>query len=480
MAQSAAVVATAPFDFAAVLDRWMAAWNVPPIRWLRDTCRRLADRVGAKFSYHDSRRYRELIRRAAAHIGPGVEIDSLVRDIRKLDPSGLGVWYLARSPRGSDLVELCRRTLLTPHAGPPRPVTRWLEQGLAGMHLWWSRDPCWCDALSSQTLIAAAVSALLAARELTGNPSKSHWSAAQSSLLAAAKAVQTVDRVYPKAFDRRIPAASEAAGLTYQALNLLRRIVNQTALAAVDEQLGSEAARLAIRAAHTACYTASELATLRPQPLPAHSVPNRLAALARSVDALAFRAAASLHAESSLVEGEDTWVSQTVRVLASTCSALGDRGSGPDASQALCQSEDGNEICRWSNALAETSAETLDAWGWIYEWTGAAALEPDSQPPWVTTLVDALTGNLASRDVIEAVRALACADERALPAAVCMAALCGGLRRLRRELWGLIQATDSSRKERSLAFQLFWKQFGHNRPLTPSVKTPCRQTGLGS
>ena len=479
MAQSAAVVATAPLDFAAVLDRWMAAWNVLPIGWLRDNCRRLSDRVRAKFSYHDSGRYRELIGRAAAHLGPGVELDSLVRDIRKLDPSGLGVWYLARIPRGPNLIESCRHTLLTARPGPPRAVTRWLEQALAGEPIWWSPDRCWFDALVSQALIRVAVCALLASRDLAGSPSQARWSAAQSSLLAAATAAQAADRAYSRAFDRRIPAAGEAAGLTYQALNLLRRVVNQTALAAVDEQLGNEAARLAIRAVHTACSAASHLAALRAPPPPDQSDHNRLAALARSVDALASRASASSHVEHLLNEDEGTWLSQTARVLASTCMVLGGAGYSRNSSQPLLRSENGTEISRWSNALAEASAETLDAWGWIYEWAGAHDGEADGTTSWATQLVDTLTGKLASSDVVEAVRVLAAPGGRPLAAAVRVAALCDGMRRLRRDLWGLIQAADSSSREKSFAFQMFWRLFGRARQFTPLLRTPRHQMGLG-
>jgi hypothetical protein len=496
MTQSAAVVAPAPLDLAAMLDRWVAAWRMALIDCVWHVGRRIADRILAKFAYHDSTRYRELIRRAATHIGPlaeydATELNALVREVRRLDPGGLGVWYLAHTPRELDLTELCRCALAAPRAGPPRAVARWLGRALGGDPIWWSVDSYWFDVLASQTLIYAAVGAAQAALHLTSDPDQTQCAAGQAHLLAAGNSLQTVARAYARAFDQQTPVSPDAAGLAYQALNGLRRLLNQTDLTAADEQLAGHAARLAIQTAQTACSAVLAITSKRlPPPPDSFGVRERLAALARSVDALTSRVPSS-PGESADVSTRATWSTQARRVLAATSAVLAhqaparptDRpGSAPDPSAKSLGSA----------ALAEASAVTLDAWAWIHEWSDTAS-EQDSapirkpqetfevvgtvrkfsasssgNPPYVRQLVAALTGRLPTSAILAAVRGLAATGERSLPAAACIAALCRGTGDLPRELWGLIQAGDTSAKEKSLAFQL-WRRLGVLRPPVRNV-----------
>ena len=99
MAQSAAVVATAPLDIAALLDRWLAAWKVLPVGWLRGTWGRIADRILAKFAYHNARRYQELLQRAASHIGPAPNWARWVVTFGNLTQadSESGIWRAVRA-----------------------------------------------------------------------------------------------------------------------------------------------------------------------------------------------------------------------------------------------------------------------------------------------------------------------------------------------------------------------------------------------
>src|SRR6266487_4125591 len=76
--------------------------------------RRVTARILAKFAYHDSRLYRSLVYRAANLAGQAEVSAALLSAIRKLDPQGLGVWYLSRIAQAPKLTDLCRRAIALP------------------------------------------------------------------------------------------------------------------------------------------------------------------------------------------------------------------------------------------------------------------------------------------------------------------------------------------------------------------------------
>lgn len=439
-----------------------------PLRFRR-ACRRLVDRVLAKLAFHNSDGYSELLERACALAGETNRYGEFLGTVRKLDPHGLGVWYLARCAGTRRLTELCRRAVATPGAGPPRPVARSLERALAGERVCWFGESGGFDALAAETLVMSALGAALAATDLAWFDGKPPWGKVLHNLTITANATQAAVRVHRRVVGDTVRAAEEASRLVYQAVNIVRRALNHTDLLAIDEQLAREAVRLALASGNSACSAAIHLTTDKPDDAArseAAVARARLAALARSVDALVSRIAASVRNESPPASTLDFVLAQSARVVADAPKALRPWFIHLPVSPASGGGSTAGELCQQANLLAEGSAETLESWATLHELlsikpadtkSAAPIASRTTTPPWATRLVRTATERWSSQEVIDSIQDLIGPPERAVSAAVCLAALSHSSLKLRQDLWKLIRDANASDQERSLAFQLFWR-----------------------
>lgn len=421
----------------------------------------------AKLAFHNPRNYRQLIERSCALAGDTMPSGEFLRTIRKLDPHGLGVWYLARCASTGRLTELCRRAVATPGAGPPRPVARSLERALAGDRVCWFGESGGFDALVTETLVLSALAAALAATDLAWFEGKPPWGAAIHSLTITANAIQAAVRTHRRVLGNTVHAAEETNRLVYQAVNMVRRAVNHTDLLAVDEQLAREAVRLALASGNSACNAAIQLMTgsqddsATPNDAAARA---RLAALARSVDALVSRISASVRNESPPPATLDFVLAQSARVLADAPKGLRHWFIHLPVAPTSFGGSRASALCQQANLLGEACAETLECWATLHELLSVRPMDTKSAAPiatrattpaWAMRLVRATTGRWSSQEVIDSIRDLTGPPERSIPAAVTIAALPHSSLKLRRELWRLIRDANSSDLGRSLAFQLF-------------------------
>jgi hypothetical protein len=472
MAESAVVALAALTELHERSDActWPTALPLPSIRArIVRACLRVVDRVRAKLAFHNSNRYRELVKNACGFARDADLSPQFVQLIRKVDPHGLGIWYLARCVGTNSLVELCRRAFATPGTGPPRTVARSLERALAGDRVCWFGESGGFDALGAETLVVSALAATLAATELAWFDGKPPWGEVLNCLTVTANATQSAVRAQRRVRGQVNRTADEACRLAYQAVNVVRRALNHTDLLAVDEQMAREAARLALDAGSSACSAAVQSMTdpCDPSTSPdAAAARSRLAALARSVDALISRVATSVRNESAPAATSDFVLGQAARVLDDAPKALRRWFIHLPMPPTIAVGATASELCRLSNSLAEASTETLESWATLHELissksadsnSGAPAGSGTKTPVWAVRLVRAATGKCGDQEVIESIRDLGGPADRRVAAAVCIAALSTCSLKLRRELWKLIRDANTSDQERSLAFQLFWR-----------------------
>jgi hypothetical protein len=470
MAESAAIVVPVLPELRGhdTTDAWSEARPrlTFPLR-LRRAVDRVIDRVLAKFAFHDPDRYRELLERACTLAGEPVPSAEFLRSIRKLDPRGLGVWYLSRCAGAARLTELCRRAVATPGTGPPRPVARSLDRALAGERVCWFGESGGFDALAAATFVVSALAATLAATDLVWFEGKPPWTTALHKLTITANATQAAVRAHRRVAGRTVVAAEESSRLLYQAVNIARRALNHTDLLALDEQLAREAVRLALSAANAACGASVEWMTRTlddPSKSDTAAARARIAALARSVDALASRMSASIRNESPPVATLDFVLVQSARVLGDAPKPLRPWFIYLPMLPEVRSIGTAGELCERANCLADGSAETLESWATLHDLLSAKTAEEKSAasasirtaaPVWATSLVRSVTGRSDSRDVLDAIRTLTGPPTKAVPAAVVLAALSTCSLKLRHDLWKLVRDLHASNQERSLAFQLF-------------------------
>jgi hypothetical protein len=313
------------------------------------------------------------------------------------------------------------------------------------------------------------LAAALAATDLAWFEGKPPWAQVLHSLTITANATQVAVRAYRRVVGQTDRIAEESSRLVYQAVNVVRRALNHTDLLSVDEQLAREAVRLALAAGNSACSAAIQLTTGTQDNLAtpdAAAARVRLAALARSVDALVSRIAASVRNESPPAPTLDFVLAQSARVLADAPKTLRPWFIHLPVSPANGGNSTAGELCRQANLLADASVETLDCWATLHELLSIEPAEPKSSaptaaragtPPWATRLVRSVTGTWSSQEVIDSIRDVTGPSDSAVPAAVCIAAISHSSLKLRHDLWKLIRDGGSSDQERSLAFQLFWR-----------------------
>lgn len=476
MAESAAVAVAALPE---LRERSEPAVRFPPRPRLsldsriRRAFSRGVDRVLAKLAFHDPERYRTLLERSCMLAGGTIPSADFVRSIRRLDPHGLGVWYLARCAGTRRLTELCRRAVATPVSGPPRPVARSLERALAGEHVCWFGESGGFDALAAETLVMSSLAAALAATDLAWFEGKPPWDTVLHRLTMTANATQAAVRAHRRVVRVTVRDAEESSRLVYQAVNIVRRALNHTDLLSVDEQLAHEAVRLALAAGNSACSAAIQLTTaptddrVTPDAAAARA---RLAALARSVDALVSRISASVRNESPPAPTLDFVLAQSARVLADAPKTLRHWFVHLPVSHTDTTGSKTGALCQQSNQLADDSAEMLESWATLHELlsikpaptkSAAPIAARAATPAWATRLVQSVTGRCSTHEVLDSIRDLTGPPERAVPAAVSIAALSHCSLKLCHDLWTLIRDSDSSDQERSLAFQLFWRLNRH-------------------
>ncbi len=428
---------------------------------------RLVDRVLAKLAFHDARRYRMLIERVARLAAPhdadsARHAESLATLARKLDPEGIGVWYLARIDAAPTLAATCRHALNV-RGGPPRPVVRLLEQSMAGRRVCWFGESGGFEALTAESLISASIVAELTG-VMNGSEQAPAWPETMATLTKAAAALQTAVRSHRRVFNRPIAAADQAVSLTFQAVNVVRRAVNRTDPQSVDERLAADVARIAHAAAQSACSAALEITAELSSPSDADAPPHgRLASLARTVDALLARVPAGPHNAESTDDSGDSLPSQTVRILLELVRSLRAWGIQLDPSESPVAGHE-SQLCRTANDMLGRSAETLEAWAVLHETLHIATRDARTAgapehvaPAWATQLVHTVTGQATSDDVIRSLQALDDSSEDAVAGAACVAAIRAGSLQLHRELWKLIQSARSNNRRRVLALQLFWR-----------------------
>ncbi len=222
--------------------------------------RHAADRVAAKLTFHNPWRYQELALRVADLVGRPGDMARFVRALRRADPDGLGVWRLVRNWSPADLVALCRRAIVAPRIGPPRPIGRLLDRALGGQSVGWRGDRAALSALGGHALIAASASAVLTATELARQTERTPWRAAQDDWGRVAHCMQAVLAVRARVAGPAASGSAACVSLAFQAVNLARRAVNRTALICDDDRLRVDGTRLAIDSAHAACAAAMEWA----------------------------------------------------------------------------------------------------------------------------------------------------------------------------------------------------------------------------
>src|SRR5262245_34151251 len=80
------------------------------------------DRVRAKLAFHDSRRFRHLVEQTFHFSGQPTHLPEDFTRLRRFDPGGLGIWYLARGGRQARLEDLCQQAIALRGFGTPRPI----------------------------------------------------------------------------------------------------------------------------------------------------------------------------------------------------------------------------------------------------------------------------------------------------------------------------------------------------------------------
>jgi hypothetical protein len=420
----------------------------------------VADRLRAKFSFHDSRRYRALVGQAFQLSGLAIGGPQVFARLRRLDSDGLGIWYLAQGGRQPRLEEVCRKAIALPGIGLPRAIARSLDRAWAGEMTCWFGESTGFDALVAETLISAGQAATLVAVDLTWPGDAETLARAANQLTRTANAVQTAGRAAHRVIGRSPSVADETTRWLFQSVNLLRRALNHTDLLAVDEQIARESARQALAAASSAAAAAISLSSHTPRDgiaSEAAAARNKLSALARTVDALASRVSASLRSQSPPLTTANFIVEQSGRILTDATKALRPWHIELPCAAGLPTSSDLGGLCARANDLAESSSEVLEAWAILHELSIARDGASARLPGWADRLVQSIAGAWTGHEVAQWLGAVSGRCEQAVAAAVGLTVLrCGSLQ-LRRELWRLMRAPRCTALERSLAFQLFWR-----------------------
>jgi hypothetical protein len=424
---------------------------------------RFKDRISAKLAFHDPTRYRALVHQAMESAGVSLASPATIHKLRRLDPDGLGIWYLARGGRQPLLADLCRKAIALPGLGPPRAIARALDRAWSGEKTCLFGESTGFDALMAASLIGAGHAATLVAAHLAWPDGANPLSSAANQLTRTASAVQSAGRAYARVGRSGSPA-QETTRWLFQAVNLLRRALNHTDLMAVDEQIARESARESLAAASAACAAALNLSTdcQANEVSEGGAAREKLAAIARTMDALASRVAVSLRTDSPPLSSQNFLIEQSTRVLTDTIKSLRPWHIELQCATMTSESADIQNFCTRANDLAEASADVLDSWAVLHELfsvgsSGSAGPErraSQSTPLWAERLVRAIGQQWSCEDVVSALRAVAGRSEQAVTLAVELSVLHGSLQ-LSRELWRLIRASRSIPLERSLAFQLF-------------------------
>jgi len=257
--------------------------------------------------------------------------------------------------------------------------------------------------------------------------------------------------------------------LAYQSVNIARRAQNRTDLLAVDDRLATEVVRLALESATAACTAALEVSTNRMGGMVSGDGPNKLASLARTLDALLARIAAQLESGTGHTESRSSHTDQLRRALCDLERSLRPWSIQliPASATARATEDD------WRSAatqLLEASAETLEVWAVLHETYRASASrvtvgdESGSEgsglarmPAWSTQLLAGISGEQTIESLFAALRSLEGPADRAVPGAVTIAAMQGASLRIRRALWKLIRTSSAPDALRRFSSQLFWR-----------------------
>jgi hypothetical protein len=466
MAKAAEVAVTLiqPHTERALLDRAAAPAKESLFRRVWATLSSIRDRISAKLAFHNSHLYTSLAARAFRHAQQPNPDSLMLRRLRQIDPAGLGIWYLAKGGEQPRLDDLCQRAIELPGIGPPRAIARALDRARAGQPTCWFGESSGFSALMAESLISAAQGATLVAARLLWSNDLGALRRAADHLTRTAAAAQTAGRAHDRVAGQALPAAQEATRWVFQSVNLLRRGLNHTDLFAIDEQIAREAARQALAAASSGCAAALTLCTSPPKGAlePERSAArDKLAALARTVDALASRVSAWLRADSQ-PSIENVIAEQSGRVLAEAAKSMRLWSIELPCTGDAANTNGLETLCVRANDLAELSAEALESWAilhevWLAETTSAESRPAarSKRPPWADRLVRVTSGTMPPEGIVEAIRNVSGRSESAVAAGVGLSVLRFGSLKLRRELWKLIRAATSSPLERSLAFQCF-------------------------
>jgi hypothetical protein len=453
-----------PFDFPA----GVAAACRSPIQFLRAAITHLEHRIRAKIAYHHCSTYLALVHRATGGAGAVLTGPMILQKLRRFDPDGLGIWYLAHGGSGVRLDDLCRKAIGIPGLGPPRPIARALDRIWTGGVACLFGQSAGFDLLMAAALIGAGSAATQVAAQLLGPDASRFFADATNQLTRTASAVQSAGRAYARA-GRHEPAAQETARWLFQAVNLLRRALNKTDLTSLDEQIARESARESLTAANSAYAAALKLTELLPaDEMGRETVASRekIASAARTMDALAARVATFLRPESLPYGSAGVLAEQSARVLFDTVRSLRPWQIDLPWTTVSNATRCGHQVFSRGNDLAEEAAAVLDSWAVLHDLCSPASAssdpsKPKAAPLWAERLVRTISRRWSCHEILSSLRAVSGSSELAVAAAVELSVLRTGSLQLSRELWKLIRTPRCSSQERSLAYQLFLQTERH-------------------